>query len=289
MYNKTQGNKRLIGVIGAKGRLGSELLKYKGDSMITLQCDLSNEESIRVALGSRPDVVINCGAITDVDGCEDNVTFDKAIKVNGRGPGILRSLYDGYIIHLSTDYIFDGRRGPYDEKSFPSPVNRYGWTKLMGEQAVLNISPERKTLVIRTTVLFDGTDDFVSRILNQLRISEDSIRVTNTLKGSPTYVPHLSKGIMAAVEGGCDGILNIAGTRVLSRYEFARQIADAFGFDQKRILPFREGVSSGAERPKNAGLKLGKAKKLEIPLFDPIVGLAEIKENENIMGTVGAG
>ena len=110
----------IIGITGHSGRLGTELLKH---GCTPIRADVTIPNCLKAELDDiKPDIVIHCAAVTDVDACE-NSKADLARKVNIIGTQILRTMYSGRIIYMSTDYIFDGINGPYKELSAPNPIN----------------------------------------------------------------------------------------------------------------------------------------------------------------------
>lgn len=262
-----------IAVTGPRGRLGSELVRC---GCMPLISNITDYGPLRREIEYlNPDVVINCAAFTDVDGCENAPR--KAAEVNTYGVYILAQAFAGKLIHISTDYIFDGRNGPYTEDAAPNPISIYGWSKLGGE-LVLRDLPD--TLIVRTTVLFDQPFDqaqdrfssnFVTAVIKRLLIGEQ-VTAPKALLGSPTYVPHLAEAILQAVD--LTGVINIAGNRVMSRLKFARMIAKVLGHGVTRI--FDGPVTGRAPRPLNAGLTIGKAQSLGLPIYDPLDGVKEI-------------
>lgn len=267
----------IIGVTGHKGRLGSMLLQSKQLSYVPLDCDITNFASIENALDEvQPDIVINCAAYTNVDDSELEST--KTFAVNTDGVLKLREAFDGWLIHLSTDYIFGGFHGPYSErfdvkKDMAQGV--YGKSKAHGEGAMFGI-PDKVGTIIRTTMLYGNPkfSDFVNSVLEQLD-AESPFEVPYTLLGSPTYIPHLIDGIDALITKHCynpPSIVNIAGADILSRYDFALMIASIFEYNKNLILPVRT-IRGLAKRPRKAGLKINFAKKLRIPIHSALEGL----------------
>jgi len=129
----------------------------------------------------------------------------------------------------------NGRDGFYSEEDTPNPISQYGMTKLLGEQEILEADYSRD-VIIRTTVLYGGCKpDFVGAILRQLK-EKSPFEVTGLVVGSPTYIPHLSKGIKALVRlKRPPRIVNIAGKDVISRWAFACMIAKEHGFSKRYI------------------------------------------------------
>lgn len=259
-----------IAVTGPYGRLGSELVR-RGcipiDAIIT-DMDVLNNQLSEID----PDVVIHCAALTKVDECE--MMPDHAARINTGGTFNLCSRFEGKIVYISTDYIFDGRRGPYSERDRPNPISVYGWSKLGGE-VVLKNRGNPDDLIVRTTVLFDAhSENFVTAVAPLLHCG-GRLALPSVLIGSPTYVPHLVGGILKAIRCNVSGAVNLAGWRVMSRWEFGQYIADALGTNRQKVVA-TEDVGGRAPRPLNAGLRIDKARSLGLPIGDPLDGLKEV-------------
>jgi len=266
---------KIIAVTGYEGRLGSEFIKL---GCVPLECNLFFGKQIKEAIEAvNPDVIIHCGAVTDVDGCEDYF-FQDAMKVNIRGTQFVRNFFDGQVIHMSTDYIFDGRNGPYSEEDKPCPISHYGWTKNASEEVIREFNFPRD-IIVRTTILYGGNKpDFVTKILDQLKEGKE-VTVTTSLIGNPTYVPHLAEAIMKLIEfQKPPRIVNISGTDCISRYKFATMIAETFGYPEEQLVATGKHMNEMAKRPPKAGLKLHLARALGLPLYSAEEGLKAYKE-----------
>lgn len=274
-----------IFVVGHRGRLGSELVRQGCTPLI---CDVTKPDTINDAVKSSGvidmDVVVNCAAYTSVDGCEDVEGMKKAVAVNVRGIENLRAvLYRRWrLFHLSTDYVFDGRRGPYAESNRGfDPVNAYGCTKLGGEVA-LGTAQNKGDCIIRTTGLYGakGHSDFASYILDCFK---DNVpcRITDDLWGNHTYVPHLAKAIIVLASlKEIPAILHIASAEVITRCSFACMLAREFGYESRKlVMPVRNKDISGwiAKRPTKGGLKVDLAQKLGLPIFSILDGIKEYR------------
>lgn len=259
-----------IAVTGPHGRLGSELVRQ---GCLPIEADVTDFNVLRSALTKvNPDVVIHCAAYTDVDGCENAPSL--AALVNATSTYLLGQVFQGKIVYISTDYIFDGESGPYSETDKPNPISIYGWSKLGGEIALRN-RYNKTDLIIRTTVLFDQySNNFVTVIIGKF-LRGEIVALPQGLYGSPTYIPYLAQGILAAIEKGLSGIINIAGIRVLSRRALAVGIGKLLALDEFQVasIDFNPGK---APRPQKAGLKVDKAISLGIPIYDPEEGLKEV-------------
>jgi dTDP-4-dehydrorhamnose reductase len=244
-------NSRVIGVTGHKGRLGSELVLA---GCIPLECDVNNKHSVlRTMDHVKPDVVIHCASVTDVNEAE-TTRFKEASRVNIAGTAVVRDSFSGQMIYMSTDYIYDGKKGPYKEGAAASPICHYGYTKWMGEEIVKDYAFPRD-VIVRTTILY-GDDspklNFVTAVLKKLEAGR-KFEVTTGLSGTPTYIPHLVEALLELVKIETPTrVLNIVGSTVLTRYEFALMIA---------------GI-----------LKWEKAKRLGLPIYPVVEGLVAMKE-----------
>lgn len=264
-----------IAVTGWKGRLGSELVSR---GCVPLDCDVTSKFSIKQALHDvKPDIVIHCAAMTDVDKCEEYP--DEAFEINAKGTENLKVCFDKKIIYISTDYVFDGRKGRYFEYQKPGlPENLcwYGYTKLLGEQVLGN-----GDTIVRTTMLYGSPvkEDFVTQILQKLELM-NCFSVTRCLSGNPTYIPHLVDGIMSLINHPfTPGVINIVGRDLYSRYEFALVIASVLGYEDLKNKITPTNSIGKVKRPRHAGLSTTKARMLGIPIYSVVDGLKAFGEN----------
>lgn len=278
-----------VGVTGWQGHLGSELLSYW--DCIPMRCDVRDETSIATAFeNTRPDIVINCAAETNVDGCEDydpkknvGIGFD-AIRTNFWGVEYVKKMCKCPVIHISTDYVFSGKHGAYAENTkYDEPVNSYGWTKWGGE--VVFLTPRLNDgILVRTTGLFGRMDtvDFVSKVTSTVSKGEQ-IKVAKNLEGNQTYIPFLAKGLMHVVnhfsEFSETPILHIASKDIVNRYEFALMVCSVFNLDKSLVIPVNSSEIEGwvAKRPVKGGLQTKLARKMGIPIHTILEGLEALK------------
>lgn len=258
-----------IAITGATGQLGSELVKQ---GCIPLRGRLMSEEMTRAIEIVRPDVIINCAAMTDVDACEQEPLL--AAATNTAAVEYLSYRFPGYFVQISTDYIFDGASGPYGVRDAPSPINIYGWSKLGGELVTRrHLAP---WLIVRTTVLFSSANNnFVAKIVQQLRERQPVKLYTPNLRGTPTYVPDLAIEILRMVNAEYTGVAHIVGDKLLTRDLFSYLIAETFGYDSALIVPM-EGPIEGASRPMKAGLIPDHSNYKVVDSHNPINGLQEL-------------
>jgi dTDP-4-dehydrorhamnose reductase len=272
--------KRLL-VFGSNGMLGQKAIEFYssiGDYEVLassfeeksflnninyLQCDLSNRNEVKkLVYDFCPDYIVNAAAFTNVDLSETE--RETAWKINVKGIEYIAEsarVLDAHLIHISTDYIFDGKNGPYLENDLPNPLGYYARTKLASENA-LKISGVRNT-IIRTNVLYGATKhgrpDFVKWVVDSLR-AKKQIRIVTDQINNPTFIDDLVQAINKIIESKKEGIYNIGGSDFLSRYDFTLMIADYFNLDKKLIIPIKtEELNQAARRPLKSGLITIKA------------------------------
>lgn len=233
------------------------------DSVEYISSDIKDRDSIKKVIHDYcPDFIVHTAAFTNVDLSEK--LREDAWKINVKGVEYIAEAaraIDAHIIHISTDYIFDGKNGPYDENAIPDPVGYYGRTKLASENT-LRISGTFFT-ILRTNVLYgiapNSRPDFVRWIINSLRNNE-TVRIVKDQINNPTFIDDLIQGINKIIEFRKTGVYNIGGKEFLSRYDFTNRIADYFNLSKKLITPITtEELKQPARRPLKSGLLILKA------------------------------
>jgi len=209
-----------------------------------------------------PEVIINTAAITNVDLCETERAL--AWKVNVVGVENLvhaARMVGAKIIHFSTDYVFDGKSGPYGENDRVNPMSYYGRTKLASEN-VLRTSEIHHT-IIRTMILYgigkQIKENFALWLVNNLKENKQ-VRVVDDQIGNPTLVDDLAFAVLKVVEFDKNGLYHIAGNDLVSRYDFAIALAKKFKFDKNLIIPIKTAIlKQPAPRPMKSGFIILKA------------------------------
>lgn len=225
--------------------------------------DITKKDEVKdIASGFAPDVIINCAAFTNVDACETERELSWKINVDGVKNLIIASrISNSRLIHFSTDYVFDGRNGPYTEDDIPNPISFYGREKLASENAIK--TSDINHAIIRTLVIYgtgvDVKPNFALWMIDKLSKNEPINIVTDQIS-NVTMVDDLALGTMKIIQRGCLGIYNIAGADILSRYDFAMNLCDVFGYDRNLVSPITtDMLNQPAPRPLNSGLTTHKA------------------------------
>ncbi|GMT42559.1 MAG: NAD(P)-dependent oxidoreductase [bacterium] len=254
-------------VAGAGGMLSDSLVKVLNKTHDVTEArienlDITDKNGMEEMLSSPgPEVVINCAAYTDVDGCEDKKDF--ACAVNADGPKNLAQACKNHsikLIHISTDYVFDGTKtGPYLEDDPVNPISVYGMSKLKGEE---NVREQLKDhLIVRTQWLYgESGRNFVKTIL---KLSKDrgELRIVNDQTGCPTYTDDLSHSIKTLMEKECTGTYHAANSGFCTWYEFALEIFTIAEMD-KKVIPIKtEESKRDAARPANSVFDCSKLKR----------------------------
>jgi dTDP-4-dehydrorhamnose reductase len=243
-------------VTGANGRLGSQLLQQlqahahtvTGIDMATV--DITDTGGVnRVFADIRPELVLHCAALTAVDYCAEHP--DEALAINGFGTqniALACQAHDAALLYISTNEVFEGKSyRDYQEYDLPNPMNPYGYSKWVGEQAVRDLV--RKHYIVRTAWLFaHGGKNFIQTILRLAREGEPLKIVTNEVS-SPTYTNDLAAAIIRLITTACFGIYHLANAGHASRYGFARQVLDLTGYCDTPIQPIALAEFQRPSRP----------------------------------------
>lgn len=286
---------RLI-VTGASGLLGNWIIALaKTDYLITptdivdlqhsnfAKADITDANVVRALFHElKPDVVIHTASETNVDRCETEK--ERAWKINAVGTRNVAEacqVSGAMLVCISTDYVFGGEKSFYTEEDVPNPIDFYGLTKLEGEkQAMVHC---KKCAVLRASVLYGRhptKQDFVTWIINKLNKGQE-ISVVDDHFNTPTLAENLARMALEVGSRGLQGIYHTSGCERISRYDFARKIAEVFRLDASLINPVKMGELKAwiAKRPRDSSLNTQKAQgKLRIKPLNINEGLGKLKE-----------
>jgi dTDP-4-dehydrorhamnose reductase len=284
--HKVQMEQRIL-ITGANGLLGQKIQDILGregiDYLATARSadkyqgqqtkrrafaimDIEDADQVqKVFKDFSPTHVLHGAAMTQVDHCELNQEDCKRANVTATQNIIEACKQEGaFLLHVSTDFIFDGKEGPLDEEATPAPVNYYGWTKLEAEQTVMESGLD---WAIARTILVYGTLPDMSRsniilwVKGSLEAGKEIKVVTDQFR-TPTLAEDLAMGCFLILEKSAKGLYNIAGKELLTPYEMAMATAEYFGLDKNLIQKAdAKTFSQPAKRPPKTGLAIDKAKK----------------------------
>jgi len=262
-------------ITGAGGLLGRSMTARLSDSgwrvvaLAHAELDITDEESVQRAVEAvAPDVLVNCAATADVDRCE--IEPDWAYSNNERGPRLLARAcreFGADIIHVSTDYVFDGsKEGFYTQEDMARPLSVYGESKLAGEFAVREEAG--RFYLVRTSWLFGpGGKNFGSRVIEYARKGAHLKGVIDQTS-VPTYAPDLAARIEEIVGIGAHGLYHITSSGPTTWYEFAREALGLVGLGEVEIEPVtRAALNQRAPRPHNSAMRCIVSEKLGL---DPL-------------------
>ncbi len=244
-----------------------KLVNYKLTNAEFHILDVTNQnETEKVILEVKPDVVIHTAAMTQVDQCETE--REACWKANVTGvENLVNSCekVNAFLIHVSTDFIFDGTHGPLDESAVPKPVNYYGESKLAGEKVVMNSKLD--WAILRTVLVYGVTDD-MSRSNIVLWVKKNleerkTINVVNDQWRTPTLAEDLAMGCYLAATKKAKGIFHISGEKMMTPYDIAIETADFFGLDKTLVKQTDSSkFKQPAARPLKTGFIIDKAKRV---------------------------
>lgn len=262
-----------VAVIGANGQLGSDIVaetENDGDEVVGFthaEIDIASAESTRNALfAAAPSVIVNTAAMHHVENCENDPP--RAYKVNALGArnlAIVARELDAKLIHISTDYVFDGSKAqPYVEDDTELPLNVYGNTKLAGEAFIQAVG--KKYFILRTSALYGknpcrakGGRNFVDLMLKFAK-ERDEVRVVNDETVSPTSTAELAKQIVLLGRTDCYGLYHATSEGSCSWYEFAKAIFEITDVSVNLKIAAVNEFPMKVPRPKYSVLENAKLK-----------------------------
>ncbi len=239
-----------------------------GDSIQIDLSSISSMDLLRRAINEiRPDIFVNLAAMTDVDQCEiqkdvaNNINHLFVKQLADYAANTNNNNNECFILHVSTDYVFDGEKGLYGETDKANPINWYGITKLLAEQELLSCSSE-KWCIARTSTPFGVHPkklSFPSFVIKNL-LQNQEIKVLTDQITSPTYAFNLAEMLLEIIDNRVNGIIHLSGSSQLSRFDQALIISSTYNLDKSLIKPTSiKDMGWKARRPKNSSLNVSKA------------------------------
>jgi len=234
------------------------------DGYIYAEMDILDAENVKAVVGLyKPDAIIHTAALTNVDTCE--AEQELAYQLNVEAVKTLVDICEAYniqLVHLSTDFIFDGANGPYDELAAPNPLSYYGKTKLLAEEIIKNSTC--RWAILRTIIVYGIVRDLSrSNIVlwakNALEKGEP-INVVDDQWRTPTLAEDLADCCLLAVEKNAYGVYNASGKDMMRIVELVYRVADFWGLDKSPITEISSAsLNQTAKRPLRTGFILDKA------------------------------
>ncbi|MFN4182697.1 MAG: dTDP-4-dehydrorhamnose reductase [bacterium] len=264
-----------IAVIGARGQLGFELMRLLPKNLAIgwsrKEVDITDFPQVRQVLSHTPlNVLINTAAYHRTDECEEHPEL--AFRVTSFAVANLASLCRerGIVfVHISTDYVFDGeKREPYKEEDPVNPLNVYGMSKMLGEEAIKILCP--KHFIIRTSGMFgrigstEKGGSFLHRMLARAK-EGNPLKIVKDQWFSPTYASHLAKRILELIPGERYGTYHITNSGETNWYEFARTAVEMLGWEARIEPVHSEELPARARRPRFSVLSNEKIHSLGFP------------------------
>jgi dTDP-4-dehydrorhamnose reductase len=251
-------------VTGSDGLVGTNILpalrrEFDVIACVESQWDITDEAQGEEFLGkTKPDVLLNLAAMTDVDGCEDRP--DAAFRVNADGAGVLAGVCARLgirMVHFSTDYVFDGTKtAPYTEEDATNPLSVYGKSKRRGEERIMASLPS--AVIVRTEWIYGhGGENFITKIVKAAN-DRGRVEVVDDQTGSPTYAGDLAAPIVGLIRTGAEGIHHVTNSGSCTWHQFAGHIFSLLAMDVACTPVSSETFKTKARRPANSVLDCTK-------------------------------
>jgi len=264
-------NKIKVLVTGSNGMLASAfnnlannfftiLPTFKVPSNKDLNLDITNIENVKYIISTfNPDIILNCAAYTNVNKAENDKYNARQTNVCGLEYLINYSKKNTKIIHISTDYVFDGKNGLYTEKSYPNPINYYGKTKLEADNYL--IGSNRKHLILRVNGIFSDNNkdlNFFNWVYKSLK-NNNKINVVTDQISNPSFSKSIAKILVDCILLDVDGLYNFGTKESISKYNFSKKIAKWYNLNKDLIVPVKTSdIINSAKRPLNTTLVYNK-------------------------------
>ena len=256
-------NETGIAILGGRGMLGTELAKtckQRGFDVNVFdlpEFDITNSQQLKGAVDNAK-IIVNCAAYTNVDGAESEVEL--AHQVNAEAVGRLGALVkeaNAWLLHISTDFVFDGRLDrPYVETDPANPINEYGRTKLAGEQLLGDSGCRHCIMRVEWTYGSAGSN-FVTKLIQHAK-TDKTLKVVDDQIGSPTATTEVAKAICELLLKKPTGIFHFASSGYVSRYEMAEFIFDKLSIDVNLLACKTSDYVTAAVRPLNSRFDCSK-------------------------------
>ncbi|MCP4714383.1 MAG: dTDP-4-dehydrorhamnose reductase [Deltaproteobacteria bacterium] len=251
-------------VVGSSGMLARDVIRQFKGTCELFECDYPHFDLcdqplvMREVASIRPDVIINCAAYTDVDGCENEKARAFAVNADGvRNLALACKETGSRLVHVSTDFVFDGNKNtPYDEDDLTNPLSVYGSSKLAGEAHIREVL--ERYVIVRTSWLFGkGGNNFVETI-KRLAGERDELRIVDDQKGCPTFAADLAQALSALISSSAQGVFHVSNSGPCTWYEFGRKIVELSSLAARVTPVSSDEFPRPARRPANSVMNTQK-------------------------------
>ncbi|OWA51732.1 Methionine adenosyltransferase 2 subunit beta [Hypsibius exemplaris] len=265
---------RTVGLAFSRAHLHPNLVKLDITDKVAFENLIQRE---------KPDVIVHCAAEKDPDAAANKPEETKRLNVDAtRDLAECARRHGVFLIYISTDYVFDGESPPYKEDAVPHPLNKYGESKLAGEQAVLEVNPDGAA-VLRISVLYGAVEKLsesaITVLFEKVQDPSKPAVISNYERRYPTHAKDIAAGILVLAEArlksdAVKGIYHHSTAECLTKYEMVRQMAAVLGpsWTLNHIKADSEKPTSGAARPFDAQLSCERLQQLGAP---PCVSFAD--------------
>lgn len=257
--------------------------KFSFRNITQAYCNLTDEELLKNTLESiKPDAIIHLAAISDTNYCEANVEMAKEVNIlasiNLASYAADRSIP---FIFTSTDLVFDGKKGNYDEKDNTNPLNEYGKQKAFAEKGILSIN--KNACVLRMPLMFGYagyySQSFLQPFIQNIKNNKEQMLFTDEYR-SILDGKSAAKGILLALDNGWKGIYHLGGNEKISRYDFGLKVCEKYSLDKQLLIPtLQKKLKLTAARPADVSLYSNKAKSEGFVAEDLAYAIAQLKES----------
>ena len=257
---KDKSKYKIFGFSKGNNRSGRNDFEY-------VSIDITNKVLLKDKISEiKPNFIINTAAMTNVDACENNKLACDTLNID-----VVKTLteisqeFNTHVIHLSTDFIFDGEKGNYKETDTPNPLSYYGLSKLKSEEVLLdsNINYTILRTILVYGKVYDMSRSNIVLWVKEMLESGKEITIVDDQFRAPTYVEELAMACKISMDKKALGIFNISSKEVLSVFEIAKQIAEVFKLDKSLIKPISTStLNQTAPRPSKTGFDLTKTNKI---------------------------
>lgn len=242
-----EGNEVFLGYNHNRPKLG-----------LPIHFDLTIESSIKnLLLNAQPEIIFHTAALTDVDRCE--IDRELACQINARATRYLAKeakRIGAFVVYISTESVFDGKKGMYTEEDIANPINHYGYSKFIAERYCDCVA---RAGVLYGSNLASGKINFALWVIDKLK-KKERIKIVTDQYNSPVLNTNLAKMLLDIGDKRLKGIFHLTGATRISRYDFVCQLSDTFNLDKSIIIPSKmEDLGWKAKRPRDCSMNVEKA------------------------------